>query len=64
MKKTSTFLFLSILFISGLLAQNVVSFAEGSEVKVDGSSTVSDWSVPVKQVEGKFLHSEIPDYTA
>lgn len=38
--------------------QEMLTFAEGSEVKVDGSSTVSDWSVPVKKLEGKMQMDE------
>lgn len=51
------FSFASLGLNSGL-SQEMKSFAEGSEVKVDGSSTLSDWSVAVKKVEGKFSMPE------
>lgn len=53
---------LSILLICmltlNMYGQDMQTFAEGTEVKVDGSSTVSDWSVPVKKVEGKMQFAE------
>ena len=55
MKKLILILFsFVILGLNPGLGQETKSFAEGSELKVDGSSTLSDWSVAVKKIEGKF----------
>ncbi|MEM6801474.1 MAG: YceI family protein [Bacteroidota bacterium] len=55
MKKLFLIIFsFAILGLNLGLSQEMKSFAEGSELKVDGSSTLSDWSVAVKKVEGKF----------
>ena len=58
MKKLIASILTTFFFLAAIHAQETLSFAEGSEVKVDGSSTVSDWSVPVKQLEGKMAFSE------
>lgn len=58
MKKLIASILTTFFFLTAIHAQETYAFAEGSEVKVDGSSTVSDWSVPVKQMEGKMALAE------
>lgn len=53
MKLQQLTILLACMLSFSVYGQDMQSFAEGTEVKVDGSSTVSDWSVPVKKVEGK-----------
>lgn len=58
MKRIQLVIFYVLVLCVGLQGQHMQALAEGSEVKVDGSSTVSDWSVPVKQLEGKMRLGE------
>lgn len=56
--KTSILLLAFLLICLGIEAQTTFTLAKESTMKIDGSSTVSDWSVEVTEATGNFTTSE------